>query len=153
MSFSTPDALVTNNPITQTNYNDKIVASIVANSFGFYYIGGSDSVAIPTGATTYQLAPNWLPFSVPNTNYTGYVWKLVAEVWTENASTTVTPKLRNHTDSTDAVVGSAGTATSRGTLQTLTFTLAAGKEYRLMASKSDDLYQAWIMGWIQRTHA
>jgi hypothetical protein len=153
MAWSTPDALVTGNAITQTNYNDKIVASIVANSFAFWYIGGSETEAIRTGATTYQRAPNYLPFSIPNTNYTGHVYKLVAEVWTENAATTVTPKLRNFTDSTDAVVGSAGTATARGTLQTLTFTLAAGKVYHLMASKSDDLYQAWIMGWIQRTHA
>jgi hypothetical protein len=152
MAFSTPDTLISGDTITLARYN-KLKDSIIANSFAQYFIGGSETIAVATGLG-YVYAPGYVPFTVPSgTTYTGYVWKLVVEVWTENAATTVTPKLRNFTDSTDAVVGVAGTATARGTYQTLTFTLAASKEYRLMVSKSDDLFQCWVMGWIQRTHA
>ena len=151
--WSTPDALVTGNAITQTNYNDKIVASIVADSHAVFPLGGSRTIAIPNGATTYQDAPDYIEFEVPTTSYTGFVYKAIVEVKTENASTTVTPKVRNVSDGVDAVVGSAGTSTSWGTYQTLTFTVSAGKKYRLMASKSDDLYQAWIIGVVRRTHA
>lgn len=101
----------------------------------------------------YLYVPEWKPFTVPNIIYTGFIYQVIVEVWTENAATTITPKLRNFTDSTDTVVGSAGTATARGTYQTLTATIAAGKEYRLMASKSDDVYNCWCIGRIVRKHA
>jgi hypothetical protein len=150
--WSLPDALTTGQVMTQTNYNDKIVASIVADSHAVFPLGGSRSQAIPTGATTYQDAPEYIEFEVPTTSYTGFVYKAIVEMKTENAATTVTPKIRNITDSTDAVVGSAATSTTWGTYQTLTFTVTAGKKYRLMASKSDDVYQAWIIGTVRRTH-
>jgi hypothetical protein len=151
MAFSTPDALVSGDVVTLARYN-QIRDSIIADSHAVFPLGGSRSIAIPTGGG-YQDAPEYIEFEVPSTTYGGYVYKCVVEVKTENAATTVTPKLRNVTDGTDAVVGTAGTSTSWGTYQTLTFTVAAAKKYRLQASKSDDVYQAWITGHIRRTHA
>lgn len=152
MAWSTPDTLISGDVLTLARYN-KLKDSIIANSHAVYPLGGSRSIAIPTGATTYQDAPEYIEFEVPTTTYGSYVYKAIVEVRTENAATTVTPKIRNVTDASDAVVGSAGTATAWGTYQTLTFTVAAGKKYRLMASKSDDVYQAWIIGVVRRTHA
>lgn len=150
--FDTPTALVTGNTVTEAVYNE-IRDSIIANSFAVYPLGGSRTIAIAGGATTYQDAPDYVEFEVPTTTYTGYVYKALVEVKTENAATTVTPKIRNVSDGSDAVVGSAGTSTSWGTYQTLTFTVTAGKKYRLMFSKSDDLYAAWGIGVVRRTHA
>lgn len=151
MAYDNPDSLVTLDTVTLARYN-KIRDSIIADSHAVFPLGGSRSIAIPTGGG-YQDAPDYIEFEVPTTSYTGFVYNVIVEIRTENASTTVTPKLRNVTDSTDAVVGSAGTSTAWGTYQTLSFTVAAGKKYRLMASKSDDAVQAWVIGHVRRKHA
>lgn len=151
MAYDNPDSLITGDTLTASRYN-KLRDSIIADSHAIFPLGGSRSSAIPTGGG-YQDAPEYIEFEVPTTSYTGFVYHVIVEVKTENASTTVTPKLRNVTDSTDAVVGSAGTSTSWGTYQTLSFTAAAGKKYRLMASKSDDAFQGWIIGHVRRKHA
>ncbi len=151
MAYNTPDALVSGNVLTLARYN-KLRDSIIANSHAVFPLGGSRAIAIPTGGG-YQDAPPYIEFEVPTTDYTGYVYKAVIEVRTENAATTVTPKIRNITAGSDAVIGSAGTATAWGTYQTLTFTVTAGNKYRLMAQKSDDAVQGFVIGVVRRTHA
>jgi hypothetical protein len=151
MAFSTPETLISGDTLTLARY-DKIKDSIIAEGHSVFELGGSEYIAMPTGGG-YNYVPDWKPFIVPNVIYTGFVYKVHVEVWTENAATTITPKLRNVTDAADTVVGSAGTATARGTYQTLSATIAAGKEYRLMASKSDDVYNCWCVGRIYRIHA
>ncbi len=151
MSYDNPESLVTGNVLTQSRYT-KLRDSIIADSHAVFPLGGSRSVAIPTGGG-YQDAPEYIEFEVPSTDYTGFAYHVVVEVRTENASTTVTPKLRNITAGSDAVVGSAGTSTAWGTYQTLSFTPASGEKYRLMASKSDDAVNAWVIGHVRRKHA
>jgi hypothetical protein len=155
--WSTPSPLVSGNTVTTAVYN-QLRDSIIADSHSEFPLGGSDVIALANGGG-YLYAPHWVPLEVSSTNYTGYVYKVIVEAWTENAATTITPRLWNITDSTAAVTGSASTATARvsgGALaaqQTLTFTLAAGKVYALQAQKSDDVYQCWIIGRVRRTHA
>jgi hypothetical protein len=76
------------------------------------------------------------------------------EVKTENAATTVTPRLYNVTDASVNWTGSAGTSTAWGTYQVSSaLTIAAGKKYRLQFTKSDDVYESWGIGVIRRTAA
>jgi hypothetical protein len=123
---------------------DKAVAFMVCP------LGGSRHVSI-TGAA-YIEAIDYIDFTMPDAASTGGVWKALVDLKCENAATTITPKIRNITDSTDAVVGSAHASTSWGS-QTLSFTPASGKTYRLMFVKSDDVFQCFGIGRLQRTAA
>jgi len=116
--------------------------------FGFIPLGGSrkDSVA----GTGYQDADDYVPFELPDSASTGGTWNAIVDLLCEDGSTTITPKIRNITDSSDAVVGSASSSTSWAR-QTLAFTPASGKEYRLMFVKSDDLHKCFGIGWARRT--
>ena len=151
MAYDNPDNLTSTDRFHATPYG-KLRNSIIAESHADFQLGGSRSNAIPTGGG-YKDAHDYIEFELPNVVYGGFVYKVMVEIKTENAATTVTPKLRNITDSTDAVVGSAGTSTAWGTYQSLPFRPGAGKKYRLMFSKSYDAVQAWGIGYIRRTHA
>lgn len=111
-------------------------------------LGGSRSQAV--SGTGYQDAADYLDFRVPDAASAGATYKVYVDLLCENAATSITPKIRNITDSSDAVVGSASTSTTWAE-QTLTFTPVAGKKYRLMFVKSDDVYAAWGIGLLQRT--
>jgi hypothetical protein len=153
MAYSTPNSLVTLDVLTLANYN-KIRDSIIADAHAVFELGGSRAIAIPFGATTNQDAPEYIEFQVPTSSQGGFVYKVEVEVKTENAGTTVTPRLQNITDATTTWTGSAGTATAWGTYQTSgSLTIASGKRYRLQASKSNDAVDGWIIGRIVRTHA
>jgi hypothetical protein len=152
MAFSTPETLITADTLTLARYN-KLRDSIIANAFGMIDMGGSRTAALSTGGG-YIAIPDWEDFTIPSTDYTGHVFKLSFEVLTENAATTVTVKLRNVTDSTDTYTSSAITTTAWGTEQLSTsLTIAAGKVYQVQASKSDDLYDCWVVAKLRRTHA
>jgi hypothetical protein len=152
MAFSTPDTLITADTLTLARYN-KLRDSIIANSFSLIGMGGSRITALRTGLG-YIAIPDWEDFTIPSTDYTGHTWKLVFEVLTENAATTVTVKLRNTTDSTDTYTSSAISTTAWGTLQVSTsLTIAASKVYQVQASKSDDIYDCWVVASLRRTHA
>lgn len=110
-------------------------------------LGGSRHISI-TGAA-YIEAIDYLDFIMPDAASTGAVWEALIDLKCENAATTITPKIRNITDSTDAVIGSAHASTSWGS-QTLAYTPASGKTYRLMLVKSDDVYQAYAIGVMRR---
>lgn len=150
---------------SRINTGSAITGSFVANADSFFEkaranddaavcssfnMGGSRSAAI-TG-TGYQDAENYLDWRVPDSASSGGVFKVYVDLLCENAATSVTPKIRNITDSSDAVVGSASTSTSWAE-QTLTFTPVVGKKYRLMFVKSDDVYSCWGVGFLQRSAA
>jgi hypothetical protein len=152
MAFDTPATLVTTDVLTLARYN-KLKDSIIANSHATFDLGGSRVVAIPVGGGV-QDAPEYAELMVPTSTYGGYVYKVECEIRTEDAATTVTPRLYNITDAAVAWTGSAGTSTAWGTYQlSSSVTIAAGKRYRLQATKSDDAVEAWVIGRIVRTHA
>lgn len=152
--YSTPDVLVTLATVTLANYN-KIRDSIKANAHGVFSLGGSRSFAIPIGGGV-QDAIDYVEFQVPTTAEGGFTYKVECEVKTEDVATTGTPRLYNITDSTITWTGSAGAATAWGTSAyqlSSALTIAAGKRYRLQATKSDDAVDVWVVGRIVRTYA
>lgn len=116
--------------------------------FGSFNMGGSRSVAV--AGTGYQDAENYIDWRCPDAASTGGVYKVYVDLLCENGATSITPKIRNITDASDTVVGSASTSTSWAE-QTLTFTPVAGKKYRLMFVKSDDVYKCFGIGMLQRS--
>lgn len=111
-------------------------------------LGGSRHFTLQ--GTGYQDAYDALPFILPDAASAGGAYR--AEVWqrTADAGTSLTPKIRNVTDSTDAVIGTPSSSTSWVT-QDLVFTPAVGKEYRLMFVKSNDAAPCWGFGVLQRS--
>lgn len=132
------------------SFFEKIRQQAIAAVFFCLPLGGSRSQSV-TGVV-YQDAINYVDFTMPDADSVGGVYKALVDVLCENAATSITPKIRNITDSSDAVVGSASTSTSWAS-QTLSFTPAAGKTYRLQFIKGDDVYGAFGMGRLQRTAA
>ena len=126
---------------------NKLDDSVKTGAFVTHPLGGSRTIGL-TG-TGYQDAMDYVDFVMPNAASTGATYEALIDCLCENAATTVTPKIRNITDSSDAVVGSAHASTSWA-LQTLAFTPASGKTYRLMLVKSDDTYDAWGIGSLRR---
>jgi hypothetical protein len=112
------------------------------------WLGGSRRMTVQ--GTGYQDAFDARPFIVPDTPSSGATYKAKVTLKTADAGTTITPRIRNITDATDAAVGVAEDATSF-TEQTLTFTPVVGKEYRLQFVKSNDDAPAWGFGVLQRT--
>jgi hypothetical protein len=152
MAFSTPDTLVSGDILTLARYN-KLKDSIIANAHAVFPLGGSRAFALPAGGGA-QDAVDYIEFEVPTSDSGGHTYKVVCEIKTENAATTVTPRLYNVTDSSVNWTGSAGTSTAWGTYQVSSaLTIAAGKKYRLQFTKSDDVYESWGAGHIRRTAA
>jgi hypothetical protein len=152
MAFDTPATLVTTDILTLARY-DKLKDSIIANAHAVFPLGGSRTFVLPVGGGA-QDAVDYIEFEVPTSASGGHTFKVVCEVKTENAATTVTPRLYNVTDAAVTWTGSAGTSTAWGTYQVSSaLTIAAGKKYRLQFTKSDDVYESWGTGHIRRTAA
>jgi hypothetical protein len=152
MAFDTPATLVSGDVLTLARYN-KLKDSIIADAHDRSALGGSRVIPILPGGGALD-APEYQDFYLPTSSDGGFTFKVEVEVLTENVATTVTPSLYNITDSSTTWTGSAGTSTAWGTYQQSTaLTLAAGKRYRLQATKSNDTYDAWIIGRIVRTAA
>jgi hypothetical protein len=152
MAFDTPATLVTTDIFTLARY-DKLKDSIIANAHAVFPLGGSRTFVLPVGGGA-QDAVDYIEFEVPTSASGGHTFKVVCEVKTENAATTVTPRLYNVTDAAVTWTGSAGTSTAWGTYQVSSaLTIAAGKKYRLQFTKSDDVYESWGTGHIRRTAA
>lgn len=119
-----------------------------------YYLGGSRATSVPLVASA-QDAIDYIDIELDGTNLGGLTKQLRVEVRTANAGTSVTPRLRNITDSTDAGVGVACTATNAdysGTnqRQTITLTLASGvKKYRLQLTPSNTTNAVYGIGYIE----
>lgn len=149
--YATPANLTAADDFDASRYQELRVA-IMADVFGRASLGGSRSIAI--ASTGYQDAIDYVDVIVPDAASAGGVWVAKVELLCENGATTITPKIRNITDASDAVVGSACAATTWGgtlSYQDLAFTPVAGKRYRLMLVKSDDVYACWGVGTMQRT--
>jgi hypothetical protein len=152
MAYSTPDIVVSLDILTLANYN-KIRDSIIADAHAVFPLGGSRTFAIPTGGGA-QDAIDYIEFDVPTAESGGATYKVSVEVKTENAATTITPRLYNVTDAAVTWTGAAGTSTAWGTYQVSSaLTIAAGKKYRLQFTKSDDVYEGWGIGVVRRTYA
>jgi len=113
-------------------------------------VGGSRTFAL--SGTGYQDAFDVVPILVHDADSSGGVYTVKVDCKCANAATTLTPKIRNVTDSTDTVIGSAAASTSWAA-QVLAFTPVVGKEYRLMFVKSDDVYPCWGIGFLKRAAA
>lgn len=117
------------------------------------HLGGSRTIALARTAAA-QDAIDYLDVEIDGTNLTGLTKQARVEVRTLGA-TTVTPKVRNVTDSTDAGTGvaCAGTAADySGTnqKQTIALTIASGvKKYRLMATPSATTDDTFAIGGIE----
>src|SRR3954469_25748948 len=106
--YQTPDALGVDYQFANEEYSklrDAILAAIFDPGFR---LGGSRSRAV--AGTGYQDADDYLDFRIPDTVSAGAVYEVVVDQLCENAATSITPKIRNITDSSDAVVGSASTS-------------------------------------------
>lgn len=147
MPYQTVDNIIAGTEVGYEQFQ-QIRDGIRAAVFSRQPIGGSRLFAVMgTGA---QDAHNAIPVSVPNAESSGAVYKV--EAWTKcaDAATTITPRIRNITDSTNAVLGVAADGTEWES-QTLAFTPVVGKEYRLQFTKSDDDHPCWGFGILQRT--
>ena len=119
-----------------------------------YHIGGSRQMSLPLVASV-QDAIDYIDIELDGTNMGGLTKQLRVECRTTNAGTSVTPKLRNLTDATDAAVGAACTATNAdysGTNQTQTIavTIAAGvKKYRLQGTPQNATYPTFVSGYLE----
>lgn len=119
-----------------------------------FQLGGSRAVSLPLVASA-QDAADWIDIEIDGTNLGGFTANLRVECRTMNAGTSVTPKLRNMTDSTDAGVGAACTATNAdysgaNQKQTVAVTLAAGiKKYRLQGTPSNTTNATFIIGYLE----
>lgn len=100
-------------------------------------------------------AVDFIDVEIDGTNQGGVTCQARVEVRTDRAGCTITPKIRNVTDSTDAGTGlacAAGDPAYGGTnqKQTITVTLASGvKKYRLMYTLSSPSGTTWCIGEIE----
>jgi hypothetical protein len=143
MAFSILPTVISGDTYEKTAHYDPTRASFIACAHAVFPLGGSRTFVITAGGGAQDA-----------TDYIEFVYKVVVEVKTENAATTVTPRLYNVTDASVNWTGSAGTSTAWGTYQVSSaLTIAAGKKYRLQFTKSDDVYESWGTGHIRRTAA
>lgn len=129
-------------------------AVALASRRGVYPLGGSRITALPQVASA-QDGIEFLDIELDGTNLSGFTIQARVEVRTFNAATSITPKIRNVTDSTDAGTGVACTATNSdysgsNQKQTITVTLAAAvKKYRLQATPSNTTHPTWAIGYLE----
>lgn len=127
----------------------------LASARKVYPLGGSRQTALPLSAVAQDVL-DWIDIELDGTNGGGLTTKLRVEVRTSNAATSVTPKLRNLTDGTDAATGVACTATladysGANQIQNLVVTVAAGiKKYRLQMTASDAVNAVYGIGYVER---
>jgi hypothetical protein len=126
----------------------------IASRRGIFPLGGSRNTSIPQVASA-QDAVDYIDIEIDGTNLSGLTCALRVEVRTVNAATSVTPKLRNVTDGSDAGTGVACSATNAdysGTnqKQTITVTIASGvKKYRLMLTPSNVTHPTFGIGYVE----
>ena len=97
----------------------------------------------------------YVDVEIDGTNQTGITYQARVHVRVSNALLSITPKIRNMTDSADAGTGAACSATAvdySGTnqKQTIALTIASGvKVYRLQYTLSNVSYDSWMTGEIE----
>lgn len=141
-------AIQSTDDVGADGFFDPTYQSLRACAHAVFPLGGSRQTSLI--GTSYQDAIDYIDFEVTDANYAGFTYAAEVDVLTADAGTSVTAKIRNVTDGTDAVVGAASTATS-WTRQTLSFTPTVGKRYRLQLIKGNDSANAYGIGFIERT--
>jgi len=115
-------------------------------------LGGSRQVSVPIVASA-QDAIDYIDVEIDGTLLAGLTVRARVEVRTADAGTGVTPKIRNITDSVDAVTGVSSTSITWGgadSYQTLTFTPVTGiKKYRLMLTPANTTNPVFGIGEIE----
>jgi len=102
-----------------------------------------------------QDAIDYIDFEIDGTNLGGFTVQARVEVRTTNAATSVTPKIRNITDGTDAGVGAACSAINTdysgvNCRQTIPITLVPGlKKYRLQLTPSTVNDEVFGIGYVE----
>jgi hypothetical protein len=97
-------------------------------------------------------AYDYVDIEIDGTNQGGLTYQARVEVRVADPGVSITPKIRNLTDGTDAGTGVACSATAldySGTnqKQTIAITLASGiKKYRLQYTVSNVSFQTWMVG-------
>lgn len=118
-----------------------------------YPLGGSRNVALQHNAVIE--AYDYLDIEIDGTDLQNFTAQARVEVRVENAGLSVTPSIRNVTDSADVGTGLACVATAAdysGTnqKQTITVTLASGvKKYRLRFTPTNNTYYFVGIGYIE----
>jgi hypothetical protein len=118
---------------------------LLANIGAGYPLGGDEVPMTVATPATYQAVNGAITWDLNGDNFGGMTLEVVFFSYTSNAATSVTPRLRNTTDSTTAAQGAAVTATSV-TREVVTVTLASGvKTYRLewTASNATNPVYCW----------
>lgn len=119
-----------------------------------YHLGGSRQTALPQVVAA-QDAVDYVDIELDSTQLGGLTVQARVECRTANVATSVTPKIRNITDGTDAAVGAACTATDTdfsgaNQKQTLPLTLAAGvKKYRLQGTPGNVDNGTFVIGHLE----
>lgn len=120
-----------------------------------YHLGGSRSLGIPRAAVATNV-PDWIDIEIDGTNGAGLTNQLRVEVRSGDGVVSVTPKLRNVTDASDAGTGVAATGNATdysgsNQKQTISVTLASGvKKYRLMGTPSANTQDTFAVGYLER---
>ena len=119
-----------------------------------YDLGGSRFTSLPQVAAA-QDGIDYRDIELDGTNLGGFTKQARVEARTINAATSVTPKVRNATDLSDAGVGVACSAiladySGANQRQTIALTLASGaKRYRLQGTPSNVTHPTFVIGYIE----
>lgn len=126
----------------------------LASRRAIYPLGGSRSVSLALSVSA-ENAEGWIDVEIDGTNLGAFTANLRVECRTTNAATSITPKLRNMTDSTDAGLGVACTATNAdysgaNQKQTIPVTIASGiKKYRLQGTPGNATNPTFVIGYLE----
>lgn len=153
MSWNTIAAYLFDQPFgyqSANKFRENMIA--LASAKITHFLGGSRSVSLPLVASV-QDAVDYIDIELNGTNLGGFTIQVRVECRTDNAATTITPKLLNVTDATDAATGVACASTTFSGLngtQTLTATIAAGvKKYRLQGTPSNNTNPTFLIGYLE----
>lgn len=127
----------------------------LASRRAVYPLGGSREIGLPQVALP-QNAVNWLDIEFDGSNFLiGMNLRLHVNCRTANPATSVTPRLRNITDGSDAAVGLTCSATNAdysgaNQVQMLAVTLGNGiKRYRLQGTPSNTTNPTFVIGYLE----
>lgn len=116
---------------------------------GHFDLGGDERTMTVATPATYQAVNGARTFDLDGDNLGGMTLEVVFFSYTSAGATSVTPRLRNTTDSTTAAQGAAVTATST-TREVVTVTLASGvKTYQLQWTASNTTNPVVCWGYLR----
>lgn len=128
---------------------EPVRASLIAAAHAEFDLGGSRTQGVVAITPTYEAIIDYRDWDVPAAKEAGFAYVCHIEGITESASTSITVRLRNITDSTTLHTFTAITGTT-WTKASQAITPVAGKVYRLEAIRSNDSYFTWCLGKIIR---